>query len=74
MTSPEDMKTPEVSGNKPESTGGETTIYIDPAKERKIIRKFDMLVLPQFVIIMILAYLDRSNIGRSAPSTIIASH
>jgi hypothetical protein len=42
-------------------------IYIDPEKEKAIIRKFDFLVLPQFVIILILAYLDRSNIGRLHP-------
>ncbi|KAL2206340.1 MFS general substrate transporter [Sarocladium strictum] len=40
-------------------------IYIDPEKEKAIIRKFDFLVLPQFVIILILAYLDRSNIGNA---------
>lgn len=39
------------------------TIHIDPEMERKVMRKFDMLVLPQFVIIMLLAYLDRTNIG-----------
>lgn len=38
-------------------------IYIDAEKEKAIIRKFDYLVLPQFVIILVLAYLDRSNIG-----------
>lgn len=53
----------------PEETKPQTSlddpsnIYIDPEMEKKIIRKFDYLVLPQFVIILILAYLDRSNIG-----------
>ncbi|KAJ6442311.1 C6 transcription factor [Purpureocillium lavendulum] len=42
-----------------------TAIYIDPKKESAIIRKFDLLVLPQFVIIIILAYLDRTNIGNA---------
>lgn len=42
-------------------------IYIDPEKEKAIIRKFDYLVLPQFVIILILAYLDRTNIGTLRP-------
>ncbi|KPI39076.1 putative transporter [Cyphellophora attinorum] len=40
-------------------------IYIDPIKERKIMNKFDMLVMPQFVIIILLGYLDRSNIGNA---------
>lgn len=38
-------------------------IYIDPVKERRILTKFDWLVMPQFVIIILLGYLDRSNIG-----------
>ncbi|KAF4979330.1 hypothetical protein FDECE_18080 [Fusarium decemcellulare] len=41
------------------------TIYIDPEKERAIIKKFDYFVLPQSVIIVILAYLDRTNIGNA---------
>lgn len=31
-----------------------TEIYIDPVMERRIVTKFDWLVLPQFVIIIIL--------------------
>ena len=46
-----------------------SSIYIDPKKERAIITKFDCLVLPQFVIIIILAYLDRSNIGTRCDNT-----
>ncbi|KAL2207599.1 MFS general substrate transporter [Sarocladium strictum] len=42
-----------------------TEIYIDPVMERRIVTKFDWLVLPQFVIIIILGYLDRSNIGNA---------
>lgn len=48
---------------KPVDTNAASSIYIDPQKERAIVTKFDCLVLPQFVIIIILAYLDRSNIG-----------
>jgi hypothetical protein len=39
------------------------SIHIDPELERKVLKKFDMLVMPQFIIIILLAYLDRSNIG-----------
>ena len=56
--------------------GVASTTIIDPEKERRIIRKFDMLVLPQFVLMIILAYLDRTNIGtqlRIGPSPCIAS-
>lgn len=42
-----------------------TNVVIDPAKERAIISKFDKFVLPQFCIILVLAYLDRTNIGMS---------
>jgi len=65
MTSPNDMKPLDKSDTKSVVINGENDIYIDPAKEKKILRKFDMLALPQFIIIMILAYLDRTNIGRS---------
>lgn len=48
---------------KPDDANAASSVYIDPREERAIITKFDCLVLPQFVIIIILAYLDRSNIG-----------
>ncbi|KAK2748127.1 hypothetical protein FQN57_001251 [Myotisia sp. PD_48] len=38
---------------------------IDPAKERHVLVKFDMFVVPQMILIVILAYLDRSNIGNA---------
>lgn len=59
------MKVPEESvDNMPGSTDGTVAaIYIDPAKESKVVRKFDMFFMPQLVIIMILSYLDRTNIG-----------
>ncbi|CAK7266666.1 hypothetical protein SEPCBS57363_002205 [Sporothrix epigloea] len=41
------------------------TIYIDPAKEKAVIRKFDKYVLPQAFLILLLNYLDRSNIGNA---------
>jgi hypothetical protein len=39
---------------KENSVEGASVIYIDPVMERRIVRKFDWLVLPQFVIIIIL--------------------
>ena len=49
---------------------GQEAIVIDPVLEKKIIRKFDYLVLPQFIIIILLAYLDRTNLGmlQTSPS------
>ncbi|KAH7171500.1 major facilitator superfamily domain-containing protein [Dactylonectria macrodidyma] len=40
-------------------------VFIDPEKERATVRKFDCYVLPQFIIIKILSYLDRINIGNA---------
>ncbi|PGH09208.1 hypothetical protein AJ79_05737 [Helicocarpus griseus UAMH5409] len=47
------------------SDGGATEIYIDPVLEQKVMRKFDIFVIPQMVLLVILAYLDRSNIGNA---------
>lgn len=37
--------------------------FIDPVLEKKVMRKFDCYVIPQMMLLIILAYLDRSNIG-----------
>jgi hypothetical protein len=42
------------------------TIYIDPEKEKAVMRKFDKYLLPQAFIFLLLNYLDRSNLGRSS--------
>ena len=63
MASLGDMKALDKSDTKSMAINGENDIYIDPVKEKTILRKFDMLALPQFIIIMVLAYLDRTNIG-----------
>jgi hypothetical protein len=41
-------------------------LEIDPVLERRVMRKFDMFVIPQMMLLVILAYLDRSNIGTVA--------
>ncbi|KAL1959732.1 hypothetical protein VTO42DRAFT_1318 [Malbranchea cinnamomea] len=40
-------------------------VEIDPVLERRVMRKFDMFVVPQMILLVILAYLDRSNIGNA---------
>lgn len=35
----------------------------DVELERRTLRKFDFFVLPQFMIMVLISYLDRSNIG-----------
>lgn len=47
--------------SQPEDATAE--IYIDPVIEQRIMRKFDMWVLPQFGLLNILSYMDRANIG-----------
>lgn len=36
---------------------------IDPAVERRIVRKLDVHILPWIFILWLLAFIDRSNIG-----------
>ncbi|KAK5678187.1 hypothetical protein LTS10_009357 [Elasticomyces elasticus] len=40
-------------------------IYIDPEKERAALRKFDIYVFPVSVIFIVLASLDRNNLGNA---------
>jgi hypothetical protein len=40
-------------------------IYIDPATEKRLIRKLDWILSPMMVLTFLVAYLDRSNIGIS---------
>lgn len=47
-------------------------IFIDPDLEKRVMKKFDRFVLPQFAILVLIAYLDRSNIGRFPPPAICA--
>lgn len=46
------------------STNGTTELYIDPVLEKRVLAKFDRWVLPQFAIMNLIVYIDRSNIGR----------
>jgi MFS family permease len=41
------------------------TIELDPALERRTLRKFDKYLLPPLALILLLAYLDRSNLGNA---------
>lgn len=38
-------------------------MQLDPEMERKTLRKFDMCLLPQIAVLIIIGYLDRTNIG-----------
>lgn len=41
-------------------------IYIDPVLEKRTLRKFDMYMMPQMMLLQIVSYLDRTNIGMRA--------
>lgn len=49
----------------------DTTLPLDPALEKHTLRKFDKYLLPPLIVILLLAYLDRSNLGmlRCFPET-----
>ncbi|KAF2850334.1 major facilitator superfamily transporter [Plenodomus tracheiphilus IPT5] len=46
--------------------GASEEIHIDPVAEKKLIRKLDLILSPMMVLIFLVAYLDRSNIGNAA--------
>ena len=37
--------------------------YIDPEAEKRLVRKLDWMLSPMMVLIFLVAYLDRANIG-----------
>jgi hypothetical protein len=41
-------------------------LYVDPTKEKKLLRKLDTWIAPIMTIIFLTAYSDRSNIGNAA--------
>ncbi|RDW91671.1 MFS general substrate transporter-45 [Coleophoma crateriformis] len=54
------------SAEKFEASRGEVdAIFVDPELERRTLRKFDQWLLPPLTIILLLAYLDRSNMGNA---------
>ena len=44
---------------------GASTIYIDPAKEKAALRKFDIYLMPAAFTLILLNYIDRSNLGNA---------
>lgn len=52
-------------GAKIEKGSSTTTHTIDPAMEKRVIRKLDLHVVPLVMALYLLAFLDRSNIGNA---------
>ncbi|KAF1956840.1 major facilitator superfamily transporter [Byssothecium circinans] len=44
----------------------DSEIYIDPEAEKRLVRKLDWMLSPMMVLIFLVAYLDRANIGNAA--------
>lgn len=47
----------------PHSAAASSDLTIDPAAEKRLLRKLDAWLSPMMIIAFLVAYLDRSNIG-----------
>ena len=71
MSSLEDQKLPEpeiqsmddMAKTASANQGTVQDLQLDPAMERDTLRRFDLFLLPQIAILIIIGYLDRSNVG-----------
>lgn len=50
------------AGNK--SPNEETSYHVTPEMEQRVVRKLDKRLVPLVMVLYLLAYLDRSNIGQ----------
>jgi hypothetical protein len=60
-TAPESSPPSEEKG----TTTGTNDSNVDPAAEKKLLRKCDLHVLPPLFVLFLLAFLDRANIGKT---------
>lgn len=42
-------------------------LWIDPAKEKKLLAKLDLFFIPVIMLVYLSCFLDRTNIGQSKP-------
>ena len=53
-----------ISCDKPSSNDAvDEYIFVDPVIEKRALRKFDLVMMPQIVILVVISMLDRSNVG-----------
>lgn len=72
MSTLEDQKSPNVDGSSQEeiqkmqstNRGDVSDIQLDPELEKQTLRRFDLFLLPQIAILIVIGYLDRTNVGR----------
>lgn len=53
--------------DSPHSAVASSDLTIDPAAEKRLLRKLDAWLSPMMIIAFLVAYLDRSNIGNYDP-------
>lgn len=51
---------------KVESLEDQSSVTVDPAAEKKLLRKIDLHLLPPLFTLFLLAFLDRTNIGKAS--------
>lgn len=49
-----------------DNVSGEMGLYINPDREKKLLRKLDLYIAPVLTLVFLAAYLDRANIGNAA--------
>lgn len=49
--------------DSPQMAAASSDLTIDPAAEKRLLRKLDAWLAPMMIIAFLVAYLDRSNIG-----------
>lgn len=68
------IRKPSVADEKVEIINDTYGTNIDPIAEKKLLRKCDLRVLPPLFVLFLLAFLDRTNIGKSPSYTLNTSH
>jgi hypothetical protein len=63
---PEDEEKHKFSTSSGAASPYDESSYIDPAIEKRVIRKCDLRVIPPTLILFMLSFLDRVNIGNAA--------
>jgi hypothetical protein len=48
-----------------DASGQDVHLYIDPATERKLVRKLDWRLIPWLCLLYLISFLDRTNIGNA---------
>ncbi|KAJ6261494.1 hypothetical protein Dda_4164 [Drechslerella dactyloides] len=60
-----EQKAPEIMSSKEESPSVEAGMALDPEVERRLVRRLDWNIIPVAMVLYMLAFLDRINIGNA---------